>query len=381
MNNKQSIHTSNVSNLLIPFLRDAAFAFIVFWLINPQSRFNEVYNWNIYGIILLVWICLAVIASKKAFRAALTNNKLMLIWLWPIYLFIASLFSHAPFSIKQFTTPFIFVFFIYYLNVKKSKLFKFTLAAVCVYILIICANTIILNQTNPEISRILAHGDVNETFALSSPLLADFNFVYSLTGMSLMLCALIKLTNKSSKKIIMFAVLAFFFYLLINVQYVLAIVLTVLFSLWAILFYDGSNTNNSNRFQWKIIMFAVSFIFILFLWVNLKNILVYLYDIATGNNIKIKLSMLINTIDSQNGITSLERSQLYLTSIKTFFSGISNFIFGVGYNAPVDLIGGHSQLFDTFGRYGIIGGCAWIMTIIPAMKHVLSEMPFALRKI
>lgn len=368
----------------LEFVRDLAFAFILFWQTNPQSRFNQLYNWNLYGAVVILWILFAHLSNPKTFEYAVFGNKVWLTWLWPIYLLFASRFGHAEFSLKQFTMPFIFTFFVFYFETyKKNKFFEFILLAVNIYILIITINTYIQNQSNSEVSRFLAHGDSDETISLSSPFLAGFSFVYSLTGCCIAAVGLFKKkNNKSFGRFLCVAIWCWLIFLLINVQYVLAIVLTVAISFMMVLFYDGSK-NKSVITTNKLLVLMVFFIILYIIVMNLENILLYLYSKTTGSNIRVKIEMLLDALNSSTGgIMDLERPQLYMNSINTFFASIKNFFLGVGASvSDLSIIGEHSQLFDTFGRFGIIGGGCWITSIIVSIKHVLSVMPTANMKI
>ena len=90
---------------------------------------------------------------------------------------------------------------------------------------------------------------------------------------------------------------------------------------------------------------------------------------------------MLNASNSTEGAFSLERVKLYSTSISTFFSHFFNFLFGVGYNADSSLIGQHSSLLDTLGRYGLFGGVSWISALIVAKKHIKKFLMPSYRRI
>ena len=375
---------TSVGSVIVSFLREMSLLFILIWLINPQSKFNQYYNWNIYGVVLLAWILLALIADAKAFKKALLSDYMLLVWLWPVYLFFASLSGHAEFSVKQMTTSFIYIFFSYYANISKRKILKFTLFVSFVYTLIISINSFILNQNNSEISRILAHGDVLETYELSSPFLADFRFIYALVALSLMIIGLYKIVDRSKMfKFVLIAGWIWTMFLFVSVQYIIALMTVMIISLLILLFVSKSSSLNGekNLSIKKLVYFGLLSVVIIIVAINYKTILTFIYNNIDESNIKIKILSILNASNSSKGVMTLERAQLYGTSISTFFSSFKNFLLGVGYDANVYLIGQHSSLFDTFGRYGIIGGAALLTSLITAANHIRKQMDHNCRKI
>ena len=366
-------------------IRDLAFLLILLWLVNPQTKFKQYYNWNIYGILLAAWIVFAILADIKAFKESLIADHMLLIWLWPIYLLIAAYFGHAEFSVKQMTTPFIFTFFSYYCVTERKKLLKPCLLASMIYVVIITINTFILNQNNSQVSRILAHGDVDETYGLSSPFLADMRFIYALVALTIVAVGLFKISNVAvGWKIVFIAFWAWTLILYVNVQYVIAIVTVSIISAILLILvekrykpFNGRPTVNLKRF----LVFSSIMLVLIIVFVNYPSILVFLYDNVAEENIKMKLQEIINATTNSQGAFSLERIQLYSTSIGTFFSGIRNFFFGVGFDADISLIGQHSSLFDTFGRYGLIGGIPWITGIVVAWNHIRKYLSLSFRRI
>ena len=364
-------------SVIISFFRELSLLFILLWLINPQTKFFQYYNWNIYGAVLLLWIFFAFAADSKAFIKAIMSNHMLLIWLWPIYLLTASLFGHAEFSIKQMTTPFIYCFFGYYYETEKKKGLKICFFAAFLYSLIITVNSFMLNQNSSELSRILAHGDALETYALSSPFLADFRFIYALVALSLVIVGLYKLSCQSKvRKLFLIICWIWLLFVFITVQYVIALMTVIILSSVIILFVSASSRHDKGVVTIKkVISFVLIATASIVIIVNYRSILLLMYNNIDESNFKIKIMSVINA-SGTTGLTTLERAQLYGTSISTFFSSIRNFIFGVGYDANVSLIGQHSSLFDTFGRYGILGGSAMLASLIVTARQIKKKMNY-----
>ena len=74
------------------------------------------------------------------------------------------------------------------------------------------------------------------------------------------------------------------------------------------------------------------------------------------------------------------RENLWLVSIKSWLSNLLTFFFGIGdHRASEDIssvaktgIGNHSDLFDTLGRYGLIGSLLIMNIFRLSFKHILS---------
>lgn len=369
-----------VQNHYLRYIRDIAFACLGLWLVNPQASFSkEYYNWNIYGVILLVWIVNAFITDSTAFTKTL--NMSLLIWLWPCYLLLASLFGHAEFSIKQFTTPFILVFFVYYYLAKRSAIFKFGMFLIFTYALIIAVNTISANILDPQVSRYLAHGNAAETYSLSSPFLANFFFVYAMTGGAVAFAALFK--NKYKHKalnVVIIALWALLLVMFIQTEYMIATITVLLISVWILIMHAPGDGKSSLAVK-KSVTFGFVCIAIIIIGLNSTAILQFLYNKASGDNIRLRLSDLISISNQTSSASSLHRAKLYMASISTFFSSTRNFFLGVGYDAGISLIGQHSQIFDTFGRYGIIGGMCWLLGVIRAIRVLLNRVSVIDKKV
>ena len=89
-------------------------------------------------------------------------------------------------------------------------------------------------------------------------------------------------------------------------------------------------------------------------------------------------------MDSLDNSSLAGRFLLGMTSLKTFFSGITSFIWGIGDNIMIkeqyefyDLlslgIGNHSQFLDTLAKYGIIGGVIFV-NIVKGMSIWLKKI-------
>lgn len=80
------------------------------------------------------------------------------------------------------------------------------------------------------------------------------------------------------------------------------------------------------------------------------------------------------SMEANSGVATMEaRGQLWIVSIKTWLSNPINFLFGVGdHHGEYDVLGNHSDLFDTFGRYGLFGAFLIFNILRLSSKYVLS---------
>ncbi|MFW6015503.1 MAG: hypothetical protein ACOCRK_03635 [bacterium] len=347
----------------ISVFRDLVFCFLILWLVNPQTRFSSVYNWNIYGAGLLLWIVFAFLSSPKHFYRALVCNKVWMVWLYPLYIMIASLMGHASFSLYQFTIPFIYIFFFYYSQNKNKKQMIYLIYICILYILIININTLIVNQSNFQVSRLLASSNFEETYKLSSPFIGDFPYIYSLVGISISMIGIYKYYHKlKSLKYLLFAILCII--VIIRSQYMIALLITIFITIILLTVGDIKSIKGIMRLMIFILAIISSYVF-------LGPLLGWLSQFVSGPLLAQRFEELSSVFNGNTYIFSLTRIRLYSNSINTF---LNNVFFGVGEVSDYDIVGGHSQVLDTFARYGIFGGTCFIITISRAFVHVKSRL-------
>lgn len=81
------------------------------------------------------------------------------------------------------------------------------------------------------------------------------------------------------------------------------------------------------------------------------------------------------SIEGTGGGSLAARLRLTGNSIRTFWGSFSNFLMGVGLRTDSnDLVGNHSQFFDEFARFGVLGGLLSSVTILRMLKatHVIA---------
>ena len=106
---------------------------------------------------------------------------------------------------------------------------------------------------------------------------------------------------------------------------------------------------------------------------GLEKMLLGLSEWLEGERIQIKIAYLLNWLRTSNieeaGGSLTSRFDLAMLSIRTFTSSPANFLFGVG-DQGMDItvfdlqVGNHSQILDTFARYGIFGGFCFLWLLV-----------------
>lgn len=129
------------------------------------------------------------------------------------------------------------------------------------------------------------------------------------------------------------------------------------------------------RIRSLIIVAVICFSVLYFL---LDDLIYYIISISGSDRLATRLLVLVSSgSDSAGGISTLEsREGLWQVSLETWTKSIPNFFFGIGDHAwnafsstALSGIGNHSDLLDSFARYGIIGGSLVIAFIVHYYKH------------
>lgn len=131
----------------------------------------------------------------------------------------------------------------------------------------------------------------------------------------------------------------------------------------------------------------IYFFIVLFVFLFLVNYIVEVYeediirtiiDLSPSTRLSSRLIALINS-DSEHASTSsiLARENLWMVSVRTWLSNISNFLFGIGDHYTIESpektgIGQHSDFLDTLARYGLIGSAFIFVALKNSFKYILS---------
>ena len=158
-------------------------------------------------------------------------------------------------------------------------------------------------------------------------------------------------TKKSFWKVLylLFAVLSFYFVIFVSLK--ATVVIYALLSL--VLQLIARRSTRPGRFIFGAVFLSVLLI------VFMKPITYFLINIIAEDRVSERLLTLVgDSRGNQDALTG--RENVYMLSVKTWLSGISNFLFGIGdhrsaFDAASTGIGQHSSFLDTLARYGLLG--------------------------
>ena len=135
-----------------------------------------------------------------------------------------------------------------------------------------------------------------------------------------------------------------------------------------------NNEDSGNR----IIIIFLLFMVVAIVLLNAVTVIDLLDKIIGSSRLHVRFEQIKAFLSSKEilevGGTSTARVNLYLTSIRTWFSSPAKVFFGAGDHRITNLIiGNHSDLIDECARYGLLGMLIWIPMICCYMKWILSN--------
>lgn len=289
--------------------------------------------------------------------------------------------TYSPLEIlcraPMFATPFFFLVFVENANQKELRfIFKFSI----ILIIINLVGNVFYGIAYPDILR-----DFNSVTFIRS-ICGDTSYIASLIFIlwiciSSFLCKF----DTSKKALSILSILILIYLLSINTRATSVIVLFMMIVLFFISYFTYKKR--------KGVCFYIMGVFSLFAFFFLLvvPIISYAIELFSGNDILTERFVDLLSL-SESGETSDtgslgQRLILAQTSLDTFTSSPSNFIFGIGENdrglSMSELvyggIGNHSEFIDCFARYGLIGGIITYISIIETMKYTLRICPFKLK--
>lgn len=171
-------------------------------------------------------------------------------------------------------------------------------------------------------------------------------------------CYIIFLNVKQKRlKLVMLSCVLFSGYYLIFYTAKASVVVYYLLSIFLITYAKIAK----KKAYFYITLFITLFVIIPVVEIYEDIIIRYILYLSPSSRLSSRLVTLIN-FDSDYGSTSSisARENLWMISLKTWFSNVSSFLFGIGDHYTTDSpektgIGQHSELIDSFARYGVIG--------------------------
>lgn len=156
-----------------------------------------------------------------------------------------------------------------------------------------------------------------------------------------------------------------------------SVIVFTVFSAALIVF--AKKTQNLSKFlRIAIISGVLAFLFV----VLFADVLTEFLMSAVEKRVASRLIMLIDSdsMEAGSGVRTMNaRENLWFVSIETWLSSPINFLFGIGdHRASFGVavsetgIGNHSDLFDTLGRYGLVGSLLILNIFRLSFKYILS---------
>lgn len=145
----------------------------------------------------------------------------------------------------------------------------------------------------------------------------------------------------------------------------------------AIILVFAKKTKSISRFLFIGILIAIfSYLFIVLFADVITD---FLFSVAE-ERLASRMMVFIDpeSMEANSGVSTMNaRGHLWMVSINTWLSNPVNFLFGIGdhhdtFNPEKTGIGNHSDLFDTFGRYGLFGVLLIFNILRLSSKYVLS---------
>lgn len=190
----------------------------------------------------------------------------------------------------------------------------------------------------------------------------------------IVMMAFLKSTNKIEKILFgIYSVIAFWF--IVFCSFKASSVIYAMISVMALLVL-----NKSRNPKGALVKIGIAF---LVLSLFITPLIHFLVDTIGDSRIGSRLLVFADDSEIDSNSNSVEsRMELWMVSIKTWLSGPSNFIFGIGDHKTADIvgattatgIGNHSDFFDVLARYGLIGGFFMYLIIKKLYDYFISTI-------
>lgn len=340
----------------------------------------------------LAWaiLCSTPILGKSLYFAALLAVSVVFIALnsssfrfhraiyWSVFLYIALIFVYKLIGYSSaewgnymhqlsFFIPMLLMFLIPDLlsNRQKTLLWWLVLAVMVFNI----ADNIYLSILYPSLNSV-------SRFYQDEEFLASINAggspFYTFSLLFFNVCFFVFLNSK--KKIKYAALVAAVISAIYILGFCLKASVVVYFLLSLFLQYFAYRT--SNRFLFFFVIGFTAILGIAVITVFQDSIVDFIISVSPDERLTARLVTLIDAENAEADISiATNRTSLYLLSVETWLSDISNFLFGIGdhraaFGAKATGIGQHSDLLDSLARYGLLG----LMLLVTIFKNFIKYL-------
>lgn len=186
---------------------------------------------------------------------------------------------------------------------------------------------------------------------------------------------------KRHKSLACFGVIVSLIYIYLSARTTTYLMLGMIIMCWAVTKFSNMTSRNNRRMMFLFsVLISLAVVFLVY-----PFIVEILVTLDTDSNVIKRLVEISNIVYGTN-YSTVDSGTVRLTntflSLKTWLASVENFIFGIGFDgksattATVQAygIGQHSETFDTFARYGIIGGILYLTALVSAIRCSLHRI-------
>lgn len=292
------------------------------------------YSVYIHVILLALGFCVCYRERSVALKFSMMGIGICAIFvLLSILNKSGTIMEHVGFYLHYITWPMMFYYVVNNYKKKEKERLLYIILMLC-----IIGNILTLKElsVNPEISRLMAgthlEGEKIKYYKLG---VGGYGHVYAMSFLTFGVVKWLKNTKNKFEKLFLIVFLIINYLFILYASYTTAIIMTV--------FLTGLAFIDDWKKDYKIL--CIIFMGILVVIFG-EAILEFCYEKSNALGlvwVAKRFGQLLYANETED-VMSLRRANLYMQSINTF---IKNPILG-GYE-----YGGHSQIFDTFARYGI----------------------------
>ncbi len=327
--------------------------FFIFTFASGYSRATVLYLLGVLWFFSALLIDVSWLSRIKLLLAALAMYLLLLLF--------NDLLIGTPTEIKVFLKNYIYFFFFlfmglfYTFNFEKFR-FNLTWKIMLLMLFISYVATFLGLLKYPSASRDLASSGIHEMNSYYQKIgIGGFSFIYH--SFYLMI-ALIFLINKKMEWYVKAFLVFFIFFIYITIfksNYTTALLLASLSLVLAVLFVSGKYTGI------KLLLLVLAGILLLIFSVPILQFIVNFIFTDESNTIRIRL---VELLEFLTGEVSFNRVELLKLSIEAFLKNPLLGEFG-----KIKTVGGHSDFFDTFGSFGLVGTVLYNTVLFSAIYY------------
>ena len=365
----------------------SAWIFIVYGFYYISGYSDQFHNYIIMALFLL-WALFACLEDMNSFSKAIVTPSFLFLLLFVLYYFFTGVLKGGLIYTLEYVAVYLFLYGVtvqwrYYQLRNRVREIRLIVIALLVAFGVFAISAILFYLRNPSAARTLAADFYafnniaiggGYPIAFGSAILIVYVFemwirreeafcrkgIFVLMGLSLLIFLLLKTESTTT---------------------VIATLLGIVAACMYKIYYGNIGKTSNNRDLRKLITIALLLLVLVLVFMNLQNIGYKLMDM-TATNVDNIMARRINRIGqklyfSETGQTYDNYVDERIGTIKLSWQTFcENPLFGVGHrcgNVFSELerlgVGTHSEIFDTFAQFGLVGGGFWLIFMIVSLKN------------